>query len=169
MKKRGKKKPKRIKAKSKQSRAEKALISNFVDFQKIMIKMTSKLDELTTEISKILELFEISAKTLAEKNIETGKDTKENKEILEKLTTLFEQNKTIARGLALVYEKPHEAFIPEQKAPVFEPPVRRNLPMQYQHSQNAQMPKTAGGFQKSIHSKGESFPEGKKFERPPKE
>ena len=52
-------------------------------------------------------MFEISAKSLAEKDFDFGKD---NKEILEKLNELIGQNKTIARGVTLIHEKPYPSY-----------------------------------------------------------
>jgi len=92
--------------------AEKVLIENFVSFQKIMTNLSVKFDNLATQISKLLELFEISAKVLAEKDYEIEKSNKENAKILEKVENVLEQNKTIARGLSLMHEK------------ISEPPVR---------------------------------------------
>ena len=84
---------------------ERILIDNFVSLQKVMTNLSIKFDSLTTQISKLLELFEISAKSLAEKNIETIKTQGETKEILKKMDNLLDQNKIIARGLTLMHEK----------------------------------------------------------------
>ncbi len=95
------------------AKVEKVLVENFVSLQKVMTNLAVKFDNLSGQISKLLELFEISAKTLAEK----GGDEKEKK-IVEKMDSLLEQNKVIARGIALL----HERNIPEQPMP--------NQPMQ---------------------------------------
>lgn len=79
---------------------EKALIDNFVSLQKVMTNMAVKFDSLTTQISKLLELFEISAKELAEKGYSL-----EDKKVVEKLDSLLEQNKIIAKGIALLHER----------------------------------------------------------------
>ena len=50
------------------SSIDKALIENFVLIQRVMVNLSGKIDNLTNQISKLLELFEISAKALAEKN-----------------------------------------------------------------------------------------------------
>lgn len=122
---------------------EKILIENFVSLQKVMTNLSVKFDNLTKQISKLLELFEISAKTLAEKDVEIEKKGS-NKKVMEKIDNLLEQNKLIARGLTLVHEK-----IPEQQ-PVYPAPIQ-SLPQQIQ-----QQPKPQGemqGYQKSISSK----------------
>ena len=82
---------------------EKALIENFVSIQKVIVNLSAKIDNLTTQISKLLELFEISAKALAEKNFQITGDRGSEK-IAQKIDTLLDQNKVIARGLTLMHE-----------------------------------------------------------------
>ena len=50
---------------SKEIKVEKILIENFVSLQKVMTNLSFKFDNLTNQISKLLELFEIYAKDLA--------------------------------------------------------------------------------------------------------
>ena len=87
---------------------ENILIENFVSLQKVMSNLSVKFDSLTTQISKLLELFEMSAKALAEKDFDLEKNNRENAKILEKIENVLEQNKTIARGLTLMHEKINE-------------------------------------------------------------
>lgn len=88
----------------KKPKVEKILVDNFVALQKVITNMSIKLDKLTNQLSELLELFEISAKSLAEKNMDLKKDHKDNQQIIQKMDDLFEQNKTIARGVALMHE-----------------------------------------------------------------
>ncbi|MBI5803175.1 hypothetical protein HY448_00635 [Candidatus Pacearchaeota archaeon] len=81
---------------------EKILIENFVSLQKVMTNLSIKFDDLSRQISKLLELFEISAKAIAEKRV--GFREADNREISEKISNIAEQNKTIARGLSLLHE-----------------------------------------------------------------
>lgn len=81
-------------------KVEKVLVENFVSLQKVMTNLAVKFDNLSTQISKLLELFEISAKALAEKGYSA-----EEKKIAERLDNLLEQNKVIARGVALLHER----------------------------------------------------------------
>ncbi len=90
------KKPKRI---EKKDSFEKALIENSIALQRVIANLSSKLNDLSNRISKLLELFEISARTLAERK------PFENKELGEKMDRLLEQNKTLAKGLALMHER----------------------------------------------------------------
>jgi len=86
---------------------EEALVENFINLQKVLTNLTIKFDELSGNISKLLQLFEISAKSFAEKYGEgyQDKSTKIDKEFLEKLDRLLDQNKTISKGIMLMEEK----------------------------------------------------------------
>ncbi len=87
---------------------EKVLVENFVSLQQVMTNLAVRFDNLSSQISKLLELFEISAKTLAEKGA-LGEDRTDEK-VAEKLDDLLEHNKVIAKGIALL----HERNAPEQ-------------------------------------------------------
>lgn len=111
---------------------EKILVENFVSLQKVMTNLSLKFDNLAGQISKLLELFELSAKSLAEKDFELEKSNKENKKILEKIEGILEQNKTIARGLTLMNEKMEESImaqdIVEPLPPIVPQAPQRPLP-----------------------------------------
>lgn len=83
------------------SSTEKILVENFVGLQKVMTNLAVKFDELSKQISKLLELFEISAKSVAGKDFDTGR-------IEKKLDSILDQNKTIARGVSLIHETPED-------------------------------------------------------------
>lgn len=99
---------KKVSKEKKNKELEKVLIDNFVSLQKVMVNLSVKFDDLTNQISKLLELFETSAKVLAEKDFDVEKNNKENAKILERLETVLEQNRTIARGLTLMHDKMNE-------------------------------------------------------------
>ena len=114
---------------------EKILIENFVALQKVMTNLSLKLDNLTTQISKLLELFEISAKALAEKDVSLDKEAKDSSKMMSKIDNLFEQNKVIARGLTLLHEQePAQRTLPQQMP---RPMQARPSPEQYQKSISA--------------------------------
>jgi len=99
---------------------EKALIENFISLQRVMVNLSGKFDNLANQISKLLELFEISAKALAEKNFSmTGNMA--NEKVIQKIDTLLDQNKVIARGLTLMHElgsrQPESPEYPSQSSP----------------------------------------------------
>jgi len=142
---------------------EKILIENFVALQRVMTNLSEKFDGLSTQISKLLNLFEISAKALAEKEFGTEKDNKDVKKVMEKLDGLLEQNKTIAKGLLILHDGISPNNPPEQSRqentfsppPVFTP---RPIPNSNPSSER---------YQKSISS-GEEKLQPPKFKLLPK-
>jgi hypothetical protein len=95
---------------------ESVLIENFVSLQKVMTNLAVKFDNLSGQISKLLELFEISAKTLAEKDYSVGEE-KGDKRLVEKLDNVLEQNKIIAKGIALLHEREMDAITGKDQIP----------------------------------------------------
>ena len=84
---------------------EKILIENFISMQKVMANMAEKFDGLSKQLSKLLHLFENSAKALVEKEINLEfKGIDKQKELVDKLNIVLEQNKIIAKGLTLMHE-----------------------------------------------------------------
>jgi len=81
-----------------------ALIQNFINLQKVMTNLSIKFDSLSDQMSRLLQLFEISAKTFVTKQEEVT-EKKDDQELVKKLDALLDQNKTIAKGLTLVEEK----------------------------------------------------------------
>jgi len=104
-------------APSKKAQTEKILIENFIALQRVITNLSIKFDKLTNQISSLLELFEVSAKTLAEKDFDVKKENRDNKQLIEKIDSLLEQNRTIARGVALIHEgEPmHRPISPPQR------------------------------------------------------
>lgn len=84
------------------------LIENFVSLQKVMTNVATRFESLSGQISKLLQLFEISAKSFLEKQAKGEGDVQKDAEFLNKLNTLLNQNKTIAKGLALMGEEMRE-------------------------------------------------------------
>ncbi len=81
------------------------LMQNFISLQKVLTNLAVRVDSLTNQTSKLLSLFEISAKSFAQK--QGSSINREDKEFLEKLDQLIEQNKLIARGITLMDNKPN--------------------------------------------------------------
>ena len=124
-----------------QTEINKQLIDNFVALQRVMTNLSIKFDSLSDQISKLLNLFEISAKSFAEKN--AGKITEEDKKFLEKLDKLLEQNKLIAKGLTMMEERAREKINPQNQMPVQRPAFQ---PEQSQSSQSIQRPRQLPRF-----------------------
>ena len=106
------------------SRIDKAVLENFVSLQRVMTNLSIKLDNLTTQVSKLLDLFEISAKALADKDFEIGG---ESKGVVEKLDRLIDQNKTLARGVSLVHERLVRESSPSQQS-MQQVPMKQLIP-----------------------------------------
>lgn len=150
---------------------EKALVENFIGLQKVMVNLSSRFDNLANQISRLLELFEISAKALARKEfgIEGGKDSKK---IIEKLDNLSEKAGLIGKGLVLIHESgkglspshktgeiPEQREIPQIKKPPMVPAIPRTPQKTILKGPGIQ------GYQKSIAS----TPEPKKTREPSEE
>jgi hypothetical protein len=86
---------------------QKIFLENSVSLQKVLTNLSVNLDNLSNQISKLLNLFEQSVKTIAEKDLESEIN---NRKMMEKLDTIILQNKTLAQGMASVHEK-----IPEKE------------------------------------------------------
>ena len=145
----------------KASNTEKVLIENFVSLQKVMVNLSVKFDDLTKQISKLLELFEISAKSLAEKDVDLEKANRDTKVILEKMDNMFDQNKTIAKGLTLIHDRIENQD--DYGSPIYEPP--KTLPKMIPKPMPKKIPKQVmehgspnSEYKKSISSKSSGFP-----------
>jgi hypothetical protein len=85
---------------------EKSLVENLIELQKVHTDLAEKFDKLTKQIADLLALFEMTARSFA---THPGVQASEkDKEFLEKIDKLLEQNKTIARGLTLMEERVRE-------------------------------------------------------------
>jgi len=98
-----------VSKKGKMSRADmdELLIDNFINLQKVLTNLSVKFDELSSNMSKMLQLFEISAKSFAEKYTEKDLENlpSSEREFLKKLDSLLDQNKTISKGIMMMEER----------------------------------------------------------------
>ena len=97
-----------------------ALIDNFINLQKVLTNLSIKFEDLSTNMSKLLQLFEISAKSFTEKFSEKEEKpelNKNDKQLLNKLDSLLDQNKTIARGILLMENRIKQRANPQQNEP----------------------------------------------------
>ena len=130
-------------------KVERVLIENFIALQQVMTNLSIKFDHLSDQISKLLQLFEISAKALAEKDFNIEKGSVNSEKIAKQMDTLLEQNKIIARGMTLINDKILERNV---ASPI---PLRQINPNQInQEMQNTEMQ----GYQKSISSNTSNLP-----------
>ncbi len=78
---------------------EELLIENFVGLQNAMTNLSIKFGSLTEQIVSLLRVYEESALSFAQ----GGKVN--DKELLDKINNLLDQNKTIAKGLVMMEGK----------------------------------------------------------------
>src|SRR3989344_2908421 len=93
----------RIIRERKYAKLEEKIIENLVELQKVHVKLAERFDSLSKEISELLTLFEVAAKNFAEGEGKTQYD--KDKDFLDKIDELLEQNKTIAKGLSLMEDR----------------------------------------------------------------
>lgn len=99
-------KKKKVVKDSETAELNKILIENFVSLQKVLTSLSSKFDDMTKKLSEVLDLFEESAKAFVKKDIPKEQSSMVwQKEITDKIDSLFEQNKILARGLTLIHEE----------------------------------------------------------------
>ncbi len=113
---------------TKEIKVEKALVENFIGLQKVMVNLSSKFDKLSDEISKLLNIFEVSAKAMAKKEFASEKDP-ELKKIIDKLENISKQAGLIGKGVALIHESNEEKQ--GEKSTHFEPhpsPIKGHAP-----------------------------------------
>lgn len=105
------------------------LIENFISLQKVMVNLSIKFEDLSSKISKLLELFEISARVLAEKDLTIEQTARDDTKILQEVGNLSEQNKIIARGLTLMHNRlSGEAEQPMERPPQIPPSTHPKIP-----------------------------------------
>jgi hypothetical protein len=117
---------------SKNYNIEHKLIENLVELQKIHTELAVKFDKLTQEISTLLKIFEGAAKQFGEQVSLTGDE--KDKQFLEKIDKLLDQNKLIAKGLTLVEERMRERMYSSQQQmardePFQQSPQQQNKPL----------------------------------------
>src|SRR3989344_2501624 len=93
-------------SKASDHKLEETIIHNLVQLQKINADLAEKFDKMHKELVILLGLFETAAKKFAE--MPSNQITQKDKDFLEKVDKLLEQNKTIAKGLTLVEERMRE-------------------------------------------------------------
>lgn len=87
----------------KKSNVDEALLENFVELQKVLTNLAVKFEDLSGNISRLLQLFELSAKSFADKPITAPAGV--DQEFLKKLDSLLDQNKTISKGIMMMEER----------------------------------------------------------------
>ncbi|MEK6893203.1 MAG: hypothetical protein AABX07_03280 [Nanoarchaeota archaeon] len=97
---------KAVVSKKKYEELEQKLIENLVELQRVHTALAEKFDKLSEQIASLLGLFEMAAKSFAAHP--TNQIAEKDKDFLDKIDKLLDQNKTIAKGLTLIEEKVRE-------------------------------------------------------------
>ncbi len=85
---------------------EEKILQSIIELQKVHIHVAEKFDKLSEQISSLLALFEMAAHNFAK---QPGmQSTEKDKEFLNKIDQLLDQNKVLAKGLTLMEEKLRE-------------------------------------------------------------
>ena len=82
------------------------LVENLVELQKVHTNLAEKFDKLSYQIEMLLTLFEMSAKNFATHPANQFVD--KDRDFLDKIDRLLDQNKVIAKGLTLIEENVRE-------------------------------------------------------------
>jgi len=101
------------------SEIDQALLDNFINLQKVLTNLSVRFEELSNNISKLLQLFEISAKSFTEKPGKPAPGV--DKEFLEKLDSLLEQNKVISKGIMMMEDRVRGRMTGKPAAPIASP------------------------------------------------
>lgn len=100
-----------------------SIIENLVQLQKINTSLAEKFDSLSTQITALLGLFEVAAKSFTSNPAYNASD--KDKEFLEKIDRVLEQNKVLAKGLTLMEERMREKLYGQgYGGPGFKPQIR---------------------------------------------
>jgi conjugal transfer/entry exclusion protein len=102
---------------------EEQTLHNLVELQKANVNMVERFDKLATQIENLLALFESAARNFAK---QPGmQSTEKDKEFLDKIDKLLDQNKVLAKGLTLMEEKMRERVYGASASP---PPASQMRP-----------------------------------------
>lgn len=85
---------------------EEKILHNLVELQKVNTDLSEKFNKLSNQLSDLLSLFEMAARSFASQP--SVQSTDKDREFLEKIDKLLEQNKVIAKGLTLMEGKVRE-------------------------------------------------------------
>ncbi len=88
-----------VKKKLTSAQREELLIENFVGLQHVMTNLSIRFEKLSDHLLKLLEVFEEAARNFS------GGGKEGDTDLLNKIDSLLNQNKTIAKGLVLMEEK----------------------------------------------------------------
>ncbi len=91
---------------AKEAQLENKILENLVELQRVHTNLAEKFDKLAEQITQLLSLFEKAARSFGEHP--ANQVAEKDREFLDKVDKLLEQNKTIAKALTLVEERVRE-------------------------------------------------------------
>ncbi len=103
-------------------------LHSLVELQKVHVNLAEKFDKLTQQIQNLLALFELAARNFAKQPHMQA--TERDKEFLEKIDKLLDQNKVLAKGLTLMEDKMRERLYGPGVRPSFRGPQPNNAQQQ---------------------------------------
>lgn len=98
---------------TKNTELDQKVLENLIELQKVHTNLAEKFDKLSEQIASLLQLFESAARSFAEHP--ANQVAEKDKDFLEKVDKLLEQNKTIAKGLMLMEERIRERVYGSQR------------------------------------------------------
>jgi len=112
---------------SKKEHIESAMLHNIMELQKVHTNLIEKFDKLSKQMSDLLTLFEMAARSFAQNP--ANQSSEKDKDFLEKIDKLLDQNKTIAKGLTMMEERIKEKVYgaAQQNTAESELPVREMI------------------------------------------
>src|SRR3989344_2319616 len=109
---------------------EEQTLHSLVELQKVHVNLAEKFDKLAVQVENLLALFELAARNFAKQP--SMQNTERDKEFLDKIDKLLDQNKLLAKGLSLMEEKMRERLygVSSSANPAPRPPFRSQMPSQ---------------------------------------
>ncbi len=104
-------------AKQSKETLEDQTLHSLIELQKVHVNLAEKFDKLTQQIQNLLALFELAARNFAKQP--HMQSTERDKEFLDKIDRLLDQNKVLAKGLTLMEEKMRERLYGPGARPQF--------------------------------------------------
>ncbi len=109
-----------VSTKVRKQKVDEILIQNLIELQKVHTNLLERFDKLSSQLTVLLNLFESAARSFSEHP--ANKVNEKDKDFLEKVDKLLDQNKTIAKGLTLMEDRLRQKIYgPQNQNPEFRP------------------------------------------------
>ena len=126
---------------------EEKLAHNLTELQKVHITLIEKLDKLSTQLSSLFNVFELAAKNIADRP-----SLQETRAITDRIESLAEQNKTLAKSLSYMSPSSRDNYVQQPSSQSQNQQNQNNQSTQAEQNQSRQkMPEDE--FKPSITSR----------------